>query len=94
MLISVLCYKPALPEFLVYLGHINSFLLIPQTCHLKRTFFSSHANRKISFWGNFYIGRVIYQEKFISINNEILRRKAFVLFMVGKHQMCNECSEK
>lgn len=49
---------------------------------------------KSVFGGDFDIGRVMYQEKFISINNEILSRKAFVVFMVGKHQMCNECSEK
>lgn len=36
----------------------------------------------------------MYQEKLISIKNEILRKRGFVLFVAAKHQMPNESSRK
>lgn len=85
------CYKPVFITG-ACLGHK---LFSPCSSNLlKRTDFSIGLRGEERFLGDFNIERLKYQEKFISINNDVLRKKGFLLFMVGKYQVCNECSEK
>ena len=62
MLISMLFYTCVTRVYLVYLGCINSFLLIPQTCHLGRTDFSIGMRGEERFWKDVNMERAMYRE--------------------------------